>query len=131
MEFFHKATSFPFMATRRWWYTLSALLMVGSIALFFAKGLNLSMEFTGGTAVEASYPAAANIEAVRTALEEQGFHEPTVQAFGTSRDISVRLAPEEKQTHRPGAHPRRDGIAQCRSGGGHQAAEFRWSAGGH
>jgi preprotein translocase subunit SecF len=98
VEFFHKATNFPFMATRRTWYALSALLVIASAVLFFVRPLNLTVEFTGGTSVEASFPGAANIEAVRTALESQGFHEPTVQAFGTSRDISARVAPEANQT---------------------------------
>ncbi|HTQ36383.1 MAG TPA: protein translocase subunit SecF [Steroidobacteraceae bacterium] len=98
MEFFHKATSFPFMATRRVWYVLSALLVVASIALFFLRGLNLTVDFTGGTTVEATYPAAADVEKVRGALEAAGFRDPTVQAFGTSHDISIRLAPEPKQT---------------------------------
>jgi preprotein translocase subunit SecF len=98
VEFFRKATSFPFMATRRIWYTLSALLMVAAITLFFVKGLNLTVDFTGGTNVEVTFTGVADVERVRQALEEQGFHEPTVQAFGTSRDVSVRLAPEADQT---------------------------------
>jgi preprotein translocase subunit SecF len=96
MEFFHKATSFPFMATRRVWYTLSIALVVASIALFFVRGLNLSVDFTGGTIVEATYPGTADVEKVRRALESAGFKEPTVQAFGNSHDISARLAPESK-----------------------------------
>jgi preprotein translocase subunit SecF len=96
MEFFHKATNFPFMATRRVWYTLSVALVIASIALFFFRGLNLSVDFTGGTIVEATYAGTADVEKVRTALEAAGFHEPTVQAFGNSHDISVRLAPESK-----------------------------------
>jgi preprotein translocase subunit SecF len=98
VEFFHKATNFPFMATRRTWYALSALLMIGSLVLFFVRPLNLTVEFTGGTSVEASFPGTANVEAVRSALEAQGFHEPTVQAFGSSRDISARVAPQAGQT---------------------------------
>ncbi len=94
MEFFHKVTSFPFMATRRVWYTLSVLMVVASVALFFLRGLNLSVDFTGGTIVEATYPGAADVEKIRSALEAAGFHEPTVQAFGSSRDISARLGPE-------------------------------------
>lgn len=96
MEFFHKATSFPFMATRRVWYTLSIALVIASVALFFVRGLNLSVDFTGGTIVEATYPGTADVEKVRSALEAAGFHEPTVQAFGNSHDISARLAPESK-----------------------------------
>jgi len=38
VEFFHKQTSFPFMATRRWWYTLSALFMIGSFVSFATLG---------------------------------------------------------------------------------------------
>ncbi|MEO6185546.1 MAG: protein translocase subunit SecF [Steroidobacteraceae bacterium] len=86
------------MATRRVWYTLSVLLMIASIGLFIVRGLNLSVDFTGGTTVEATFPGAANVERVREALEAQGFKEPTVQAFGTSREISARLAPEAKQS---------------------------------
>jgi len=93
VEFFGKPTNFPFMHTRRVWYTLSLLLMIASLALFFTRGLNLSVDFTGGTNVEATFPGAANVEKVRSALEEAGFHEPVVQAFGTSRDVSARLAP--------------------------------------
>ncbi len=96
MEFFHKSTNFPFMATRRIWYTLSVVLMIASIVLFFTRGLNLTVDFTGGTTVEATFPAAADTERVRKALEEQGFREPTVQVFGTARDISARLAPDEE-----------------------------------
>jgi preprotein translocase subunit SecF len=98
VEFFHKATNFPFMATRRTWYALSILLMIASVVLFFVRPLNLTVEFTGGTSIEASFSGAANVEAVRKALEAQGFHEPTVQEVGDSRSVSVRVAPEPKQS---------------------------------
>jgi preprotein translocase subunit SecF len=85
VEFFGKATSFPFMATRRMWYGLSLVLMVASLALFFTRGLNLAVDFTGGTNVEATFSGAADVERVRHALEEKGFREPVVQVFGTAR----------------------------------------------
>ena len=130
VEFFHKATNFPFMATRRIWYTLSVVLMIASIALFFTRGLNLTVDFTGGTTVEATFPGTADVERVRTALEEQGFKEPTVQAFGTSRDISARLAPDAKHRRGPGSSARRDCAAQRRSRRDDQAAGNRRPAGG-
>ncbi len=98
MEFFHKSTNFPFMATRRIWYVLSVVLVVASITLFFVRGLNLTVDFTGGTNVEATYSGTADVEKVRQALEQNGFKDPTVQTLGTSRDISARLAPEPRQT---------------------------------
>jgi preprotein translocase subunit SecF len=98
VEFFRKATNFPFMATRRLWYTLSLLLVIASLVLFFARGLNLAVDFTGGTIVEATFSQTASVEGVRTALEKAGFHEPTVQTFGSARDISARLAPDATQS---------------------------------
>jgi preprotein translocase subunit SecF len=98
VEFFGKPTNFPFMATRRVWYTLSIVLMIVSVTLFFTRGLNLSVDFTGGTNVEATFSGPANVDQIRTALEEAGFHEPVVQVFGTARDVSARLAPDDSLT---------------------------------
>ena len=98
MEFFSKPTNFPFMATRRIWYTLSIVLVLGSVALFLTRGLNLTVDFTGGTNVEATYPQAADIEQVRAALEEAGFREPVVQMFGSAREVAARLAPQPDLT---------------------------------
>jgi preprotein translocase subunit SecF len=86
------------MATRRVWYTLSALLMLGSLTLFFTHGLNLTIDFTGGTQVEVTFPQDAPIERVRTALEEAGYHDPQVQTIGTARDLAMRLAPRADQS---------------------------------
>src|SRR3982751_5879630 len=67
MEFFHKKTSFPFMATRKVWYTLSAILMIGSFASFYLRGLNFAIDFTGGIAVEATFPKDVDRDAVHRA----------------------------------------------------------------
>ena len=91
MEFFHKKTSFPFMATRKVWYTLSTVLMLVSFASFFMRGLNFSTEFTGGISIEANFPTNAKIDAVRDAVVAAGYHEPQVSTFGSSRDITIRL----------------------------------------
>ena len=93
MEFFSKQTNFPFMATRKVWYGLSAVLMIVCFASFATRGLNYAIDFTGGVSVEASFPQSANVGRVRTALEGAGFHEPSVQSFGSSRDIAIRLPP--------------------------------------
>jgi preprotein translocase subunit SecF len=94
VEFFSHQTSFPFMATRRVWYGLSALLMVVSLTSFFVRGLNLAIDFTGGVSAEVRFPQAANVDAVRAALVAGAFREPQVQSFGSSRDIAIRLPPQ-------------------------------------
>ncbi|TLZ64325.1 MAG: protein translocase subunit SecF, partial [Gammaproteobacteria bacterium] len=98
MEFFSHQTSYPFMATRKVWYTLSAVLMVVSLASFFTRGLNLTIDFTGGVSAEARFQHAANVDEVRERLSAAGFREPQVQNFGSSRDIAIRLPPDPKLT---------------------------------
>ncbi|MGA2191644.1 MAG: protein translocase subunit SecF [Steroidobacteraceae bacterium] len=94
MEFFHKVTRFPFMNTRKVWYGLSAVLIVASLTLVGVRGLNLGVDFTGGVVVETNFPQAPNIEHLRTALAAAGIGGAQVQAFGSSRDILVRLPPD-------------------------------------
>jgi preprotein translocase subunit SecF len=98
VEFFSHQTNFPFMATRKVWYTLSVVLMVISLGSFFVRGLNLGIDFTGGVSAEVNFPSAVNVDAVRSKLGASGFHDPLVQNFGSSRDISIRLPPETSLT---------------------------------
>jgi preprotein translocase subunit SecF len=96
MEFFHKATNFPFMGTRKIWYGLSAVLVIICFISFATRGLNLAIDFTGGVSVEAAYPGNADVDAIRAGLERAGFHEPQVQAFGSARDVAIRLPPQKE-----------------------------------
>ena len=91
MEFFHKKTSFPFMATRKVWYTLSAILMIGSFVSFYVYGLNFAIDFSGGISVEANFPKQVPIETVRKAVVAAGFHEPQVSYLGSTRDVNIGL----------------------------------------
>jgi preprotein translocase subunit SecF len=96
VEFFSHQTRFPFMATRKLWYTLSAVLILIALGSFFTRGVNLAIDFTGGVSAEVAFTHAADVDAVRTALTGAGFHEPEVQNFGSSRDIAIRLPPDAK-----------------------------------
>jgi len=98
VEFFHRATSFPFMSTRKVWYGLSIVLVLVSIVSLATRGLNLGVDFTGGVTVQASFPSAVNRDAVSIALTRAGYADPQVTIFGTSRDIAIRLPPTREST---------------------------------
>ncbi|HSS66226.1 MAG TPA: protein translocase subunit SecF [Gammaproteobacteria bacterium] len=66
------------------------VISLGSLAL---RGLELGIDFTGGTLIEVGYPRAVELEEVRGALNQAGFRSAVVQHFGTSRDVLVRIAP--------------------------------------
>jgi preprotein translocase subunit SecF len=91
VEFFHKKTSFPFMATRKVWYALSAILMIASFVSFYAKGLNFAIDFTGGIAVEAEFPKDVSTEDVRQVVIAAGYHEPQVSYLGSARSVNIGL----------------------------------------
>ena len=95
MEFFHNKTSFPFMGTRRRWYLVSAVIIVGSLVSLGVRGLNFGIDFTGGVVMEFTFPQAADLEKVRADLASAGFGDAAVQSFGTTRDVLVRLLPRD------------------------------------
>jgi preprotein translocase subunit SecF len=97
MEFFRIKRTIPFM---RYSLILNAISFISfgiAVAFLLTRGLNLSVDFTGGTVMEVRYPQAANLEQIRGAIEQKGWGESQVQNFGTSRDVLIRL-PLEKGT---------------------------------
>ena len=98
MEFFSHQTNFQFMATRKVWFGLSIALMIASLALLVTRGLNLATDFTGGVTVQASFPAAADLGAVRTQIAAEGFRDAVVEYVGSARAVAIRLPPERDQT---------------------------------
>ena len=91
MELFKRKTHIDFMS-RRWLFMgLSALLMIASLVTFAVRGLNYSIDFTGGTLVELGFERTPDLAAVRERLGAAGFGEVIVQTFGDEHDVLVRL----------------------------------------
>lgn len=93
MDLFRKQTNFDFMGKRRIALTFSLLMIVASIGSLAVKGLNLGIDFTGGTIIEIGYPEAVDLGVVRQQLADNGFGDAAVQHFGTSQEVLVRLSP--------------------------------------
>ena len=91
MELFHLKRDIPFMRWARTTIFFSVALIVAAVALLATKGLNMGVDFTGGTVMEMGYPSAADIPAIRTTLAEQGHTDAQVQNFGSSTEVLIRL----------------------------------------
>ncbi len=92
MEFFRIRRDIPFMRHALVFNVISMITFLLAVFFLVARGLNFSIEFTGGVVIEARYEQAADLEGIRKALDQAGVHEPQVQNFGTSRDVMIRLA---------------------------------------
>ena len=91
MEIFRVKKDIPFMKYRGISAVISTLTFVLAVAFLSIKGLNLGVDFTGGTIMEVSYPEAANIENIRGTLSELDLTDTQVQNFGTAQDVLIRL----------------------------------------
>jgi preprotein translocase subunit SecF len=91
MEFFKIKRDIPFMRHALILNAISVLTFVAAVFFLFHKGLNFSVEFTGGTVMELHYPHPADQEKIRTTLRGMGYSHPEVASFGTAQDIMLRL----------------------------------------
>ena len=91
MEIFRVKTDIPFMKFRKISAIISTSIFIASILFLVFRGLNLGVDFTGGTLMEVSYPQAANLEEIRYTLKQIDLPEAQVQNFGTNSDVLIRL----------------------------------------
>ena len=91
MEIFRIKHDIPFMSYGRLTTAISLLTFILAVFFLATKGLALGVDFTGGTVMEVSYPQSADLTKIRSAVDAIGLKEATVQNFGTSRDVMIRL----------------------------------------
>jgi preprotein translocase subunit SecF len=91
MEFFRLKKDIPFMTYARSTTIVSAITFVLAVFFLVTRGLNFSVEFTGGTVIEMHYPGPVESVKVQDALIKAGYADVQVQNFGTASDILVRL----------------------------------------
>src|SRR6266849_3087323 len=97
MEFFKIRRTIPFMRHALVFNVLSAVTFLAAVFFLLHRGLNFSIEFTGGTVIEVGYKQAANVDAIRRTLDQAGY-KAEVQNFGTSREVLIRMHLEKNQS---------------------------------
>jgi preprotein translocase subunit SecF len=97
MEFFKIRRVIPFMRHALVFNVISLVTFLAAVFFLATKGLNFSIEFTGGTLIEVGYAEAANVDQVRKTLDNAGY-KSEAQTFGSSRDVLIRMHLEKGQT---------------------------------
>ena len=91
MEFFRVKKDIPFMKYSKISAVISTTAFILAIFFIVIRGLNLGVDFTGGTMMEVSYPKTANIDDIRKTLRDIDLEDAQVQNFGTEEDVLIRL----------------------------------------
>jgi preprotein translocase subunit SecF len=91
VEFFKIRKDIPFMRHALVFNVISIVTFVLAVVFLAVRGLNLGVDFTGGTLMEVSYAEPADLAKVRGILTELGYTDVPVQNFGTARDVLIRL----------------------------------------
>jgi preprotein translocase subunit SecF len=98
MEFFKIRRDIPFMRHALVLNAVSLVTFLAAVFFLFHRGLNLSVEFTGGTVMEVNYTQSVDVDKVRGSIDRAGFGEVQVQNVGSSRDVIIRLPAQKGVT---------------------------------
>ena len=90
-----KKIQFNFMGMRKVTSIVSASLIIFSISTLSYQGLNLGVDFTGGTLVEVGYPEAVNLDKLRQSFSDSEFNDVAIQYFGSAKEILIRIPPQQ------------------------------------
>jgi preprotein translocase subunit SecF len=97
MEFFKIRRTIPFMRYALIFNVISLVTFIAAVFFLAHRGLNFSIEFTGGTQIEVGYKEPANVDAIRRVLDRAGY-KAEVQNFGSSREVLIRMHLEKNQS---------------------------------
>jgi preprotein translocase subunit SecF len=95
MEFFRIKHDIPFMRYALIFNVISLITFLIAVGALVTRGLNLGIDFTGGTLMELSYPQSADLPRIRDAVTRLGFGEASVQNFGSSTAVLIRVPLKE------------------------------------
>lgn len=98
MQLLSGNTNINFMGKGKLALSLSVLVLAGCVVSLLIRGMNLGLDFTGGSVIEVSYPASVEIPLVRDTLQKAGFGDAQTQHFGTSSEVLIRIPPRQGLT---------------------------------
>lgn len=97
MRILSRVPNIDFMAIRKPMLAFAIVISLISLLLIGTRGLNFGLDFTGGVLVEVAYPESVELDPIRERVADLELGSATVQYFGTSSDVMIRVAPQEDE----------------------------------
>jgi preprotein translocase subunit SecF len=88
-------TKIPFMKFSRFGYFLSGILCAASLLLFYFNGLNMGVDFKGGTVITIRTEQAADLDQLRSTINGLGLGSAELQEFGSPNDVLIRIGTQD------------------------------------
>jgi preprotein translocase subunit SecF len=104
---------YDFISLRHYAYGLTALLLVPGLLFLLIKGLNYSIEFTGGTLLQVQSTKPVDVAELRTGLDRQGLHGAEIQKFGAENEYVVRARVAKPGTDANDTQATADAVRQA------------------
>jgi preprotein translocase subunit SecF len=89
LRFFSNA-KYDFIGFRAYAYGVTALILIPGLMFLLLKGLNYSIEFTGGTLLQIQSSKPVDVAHIRTGLDREGIHGAEIQNFGAENEYVIR-----------------------------------------
>ncbi|HEX5962509.1 MAG TPA: protein translocase subunit SecF [Gemmatimonadales bacterium] len=112
MRLFDKA-NYDFLRRRHIAYLITLLLTVPGLLVVLFRGLNYSVEFTGGTLIQVQTQKPVDVGAVRNALAERGVEGAEIQTFGSDRELVIRARVAKEGTDANDTQATADALQQA------------------
>ena len=91
MKIINENSNINFLGQRKFAAVISCILIIAGVFSLVTKGLNLSIDFTGGSVIEVKYDQPANLDQIRQTLVDNGHSKAVVQNFGSVNDVMIRV----------------------------------------
>ncbi len=82
--------NYDFIGRRRIGYLISLAIIVPGLLMLLIRGVNYSVEFTGGTLLQVESETPVDVGRVRSALAAVGIQGAELQTFGSDRELVIR-----------------------------------------
>lgn len=89
----------PFMKYRKIWFAISMGCILVSAVLLLTKGLNLSVDFTGGLVLQVKFDSAVNVADIRKSLSNIGQGQAIIQSYDKN-DVLIRFQAQDESVRR-------------------------------